>query len=238
MDKVKTKKIVNIAVTVLCIVIFIFAAFIVILSLSSRSKGYVNFFGHAYLTVASDSMNGSREESFKKDDLIAIKVLGAKEKENLKVEQVVSFYDSEIVKGKKVINTHRIVAKKVENGIVLYQTQGDAKASPDHEWRVAQDVIGVFEGKATNFGKAVMWIQSSTGNLVCVVIPSILLVMYCIYLVGRSVYDYNKKKLVLVKEEMKQELLKEIKAAGQMPEEEDFQKEKQTEGEEDPLKRQ
>lgn len=210
MNKEKIKKITNIAVTVLCAVIFVFAAFTLIISLTSRSKGYTSFFGNAYLTVESYSMNGSKEDSFTKGDLIKIKVLGEEEKLKLDKGNIISFWDSRIIKGQRAINTHRIIDKKtMEDGKVIFQTQGDANEDPD-PWVSTKDIIGVYESKAEGGAKFIIWLNSKTGNLICVVIPSILLVLYCIYLVAASAYNYNKKKLVLAKEEMKQELLKEL----------------------------
>ena len=209
MNKEKIKKVTNIVVTALCAIIFIFAVFTLIISLTSRSKGYTSFFGHAYLTVESYSMNGGKDDSFTKGDLLKIKILSDDEKLALDAGKIISFWDTNIIKGQRAINTHRIIDKQTIDGKLIYQTKGDANENPD-PWISTDDIIGVYESKAEGGAKFIIWLNSKTGNLICVVIPSILLVMYCIYLVAASAYNYNKKKLVLAKEEMKQELLKEL----------------------------
>lgn len=200
----KVRKIINIVVSTLSIIIACFALVLIVSTISSSKKGYTSIFGYAYFTVASGSMDVG-EEGFAENDIIYIKLLNEKQKADLKQGDVVTFWDT--IGGKKELNTHRISRLvTLDDGSVMYRTKGDANLDEDRFAHSAEDIQGIYKGKAIGFGSAIMWLQTKTGFLVSVLIPSILIVIYCLYLVIFNVIDFNKKKLVLAKEEMKEEM--------------------------------
>ena len=81
-----------------------------------------NFFGNGYLSVRSDSMEGLREDSFKKGDLVLVKLLDKEEeKASLQVGDVITFYDMNL----QMLNSHRIVDVYGTGDALTYVTQGD-----------------------------------------------------------------------------------------------------------------
>lgn len=201
--KEKARIIVNWVASILSIIIACFALILIVSNITSAKKGYTSIFGYAYFTVESESMNA--ENGFAKGDIIYVKLLNDDQKMQLKEGEIITFWDT--INARRELNTHRILNVVDQNdGSVKFRTKGDANINYDMTLRTLDDVQGVYQGKSPGFGKAIMWIQTKTGFLVSVVVPSVLIVLYCLYLVIFYVVQYNKKKLVLVKEEMKDEM--------------------------------
>lgn len=204
MNKGNIKKIANWIISIISIIIACFALVLIISTITSSKKGYTSIFNYAYFTVESESMNMG-EEGFAKGDIIYVKLLNDEEKAQLKKGDVITFWD--IIDGQKKLNTHRIEQVMTQdNGAIKFLTKGDANEYSDIRLRDFDDIQGIYKGKAEGFGSAIMWMQSKTGFLVCVIIPSILIVLYCLYLVIYNVIQYNKQKIVLAKEEIKEEM--------------------------------
>ncbi|MGN1077363.1 MAG: signal peptidase I [Candidatus Gallimonas sp.] len=210
----KAKKIVKIVVNVIVWIFLIFALLMTILAFSAQASnaGYPKIGKNCLLTVSSDSMNGP--EGFKKGDLIICRVLTEEEKSNLQEGDVVTFYTDlpgDGIDG-KVLNTHRIIERRVseENGTVTYVTQGDNREVsfvPDEPIGVS-DIEAVWTGKRiAGLGSAMAFLRSSTGFLVCIVLPLALFFVYELVLMIRTIVKLrNKNKKQITKEE--EELIK------------------------------
>ena len=217
----KTKKIISTVVNVLVTVILVLVVFITINILLSGNKGYTSFFGTAYMSVATDSMDGNEPDSFPAHTLIRVKILDDEQKKNLEIGDIITFYDYGIEPGQRVINTHRIVSIEEINGEIYYRTKGDnPNAGTDEVQRQAASVIGIYKGKVPLLGPLVYFFHTSTGFFVIVVIPSLLIVAYfavnLILTVRKAKNEDNKEKAVDEKERMRQELLKELMAEGKI----------------------
>lgn len=114
---ISAKKIIKICANVVFYLIIFFILLVSIANIRAGSKddGMANIFGRGYLTVASNSMEGTQKDSFKKGDMIVVTGLtndkARQEAANkLKLGDIVTFYDSTIsaTNGKK-LNTHRVV---------------------------------------------------------------------------------------------------------------------------------
>lgn len=208
-NKQKAVKIINIVVTVICAIIVLFSIVLVISALTSKSKGYTSIFGYAYTPVLTNSMEGSNEDSFSEGDIIYIKLLSDSEKSALKENDIIAFWGN--VQGDRELIAHRIVEVLDIDGITLFRTKGDNNDVADGTLRTFEDVQGIYKGKSNGIGEALIWLQTRTGFLVCVVIPCILVVIYCAVMVIISAVDYNKKKIALAKEEVKDELTEEMR---------------------------
>ena len=218
------KKTVNRIVNVIVIVIFAIVLLITIGIFTSRGKGYTNLFGTAMVAVRSDSMEGDKEDSFNKGDLLFIRILKSdEEKKSLKEGDIITFYDSNM---DGQINTHRIIKDYYADGIEGYLTRGDKapEGTTDGQNITAKMIVGVYEGRRVGWlGSVALFFQSSTGFLVCVVLPALLLVAYCVYDVLKNVRERNREKLAASveseKERMRAEILAELEKKD--PEEKD-----------------
>ncbi len=219
----KAKRIINIVVDVVVAVVLAFALFLAICTISSKKKGYGEYteiFGTAYLAVQSNSMVGDKSDNFSKGDMIKIKTISGNEAKNLKVGDVISFKDKTIVNGKVVINTHRIIAVNGEEGNpTSYTTHGDNNPASSTETVLPSEVIGVFKSKSGGIGKVFLFMTTSTGFFVCVVLPTLLIVVYCA--VNLVLVIRKEKKVQTVaeaqaqldeRERIRQELLAEMQA--------------------------
>lgn len=228
----KTKKILNIVVDVVAGIILAFALLLAVCSISSKAKGYKNYtevFGKAYLAVQSDSMKQDyetkevKEDNFAKNDMIAIKTLTADEARKLKIGDIITFeYKITDTNGNavNVLNTHRIIEINGGEGeATSYITHGDNNPVGDNEKVLVTEVIGVYQGKAGGIGRMFLFMSSSAGFFVCVVLPTLLVVAYCavnLILVIRKEKKVQAeaadKQMVDERERIRQELLAEMQA--------------------------
>lgn len=203
----KAGKIVSIAINVLSVIIMLFAVIIVVNSLVSSNRGYPTFFGYAYYTVESDSMakdvsSGEvKSDNFSRGDVIKVKIAGDNtEKASYKVGDVITFWDT--IHAEKALDTHRIIEVVEEEGrVVGYYTKGDNNLTADSIMRTIDDVQGKYEGKASGIGNVILFLQSKTGFLICVLLPAALIMLYCIGLVVFNIVQYNKRRYVMAGEE-------------------------------------
>lgn len=210
----KVKKVLGVVANAFTVIICVFAVLIAISTIMSKNKGYVNILGNAYYSVATGSMEGDRKDSFSQGDVIRVKILKEEQKATLKEDQVITFIDQDLrVDNQPQINTHRIVGIETPpDGKVYYRTKGDAYPEADRVLRATDEVIGVVRGKANGIGKALLWMQTKDGFLVCVVVPTAIIMIYCFVMVILNVIAYNKKKIMLSTEEKQSERESELEA--------------------------
>lgn len=245
--KQKGKKIAAYIINTISIIIMLFAVFIVITSLTSKDRGYTSYFGKAYVLVKSDSMaqDLTKPDNFKTGDVIVFRVLSDEQKLGLEEGTVITFWDNNISTSRE-LNTHRIYAVRDSDGDGVadeYSTKGDNNpiydkgADAQQIWRKASDVQGVYVGKSAFVGHVLTYLQSSTGFAIFIVVPCVLVMIYCIVLVVLNLMRYTRAKTVIqheddvdaLKAEIKAQLLKEMeeqnKAKGNQPTNDEAKKE-------------
>ena len=161
------KKAIKITLSVLAWILLIFALLITILVFTSdKNNGVPSLFGRMPLTVES----GSMEPTFKEGDLIIAKEID--DINELKVDDVISFWTNEIVEGSNVINTHRIIEVIDENGTKSFKTKGDNNDQEDTYIVYPSKIIGKWTGtRLGGIGKVMKFLKTKTGFLVCILIP-------------------------------------------------------------------
>ena len=137
--KEKTKFIFTIVGNIIfyLIIIILLLWSIMNINAGSRNGGFPNLFGKGFLSVQSDSMKtsgGLPEEyndyeikSFEKGDLLNVNVFDVNKVNDLKVGDVITFYDNNL----KALNSHRIVYvnRDSNNNIITICLQGDLSVS-------------------------------------------------------------------------------------------------------------
>lgn len=210
------KKALNIIVDVIIAIVLIFVVFMTVSIIRSAGKDYTEFFGYTYLGVETNSMDGDEEDSdgyvgsFGKGALLTIRILDENERLELQVGDVVTFYET--VNNVRIINSHRIISLGVRmDGIQYYKTQGDnPEAAPDDFTLTSSNVIGIVEGHVEGIGNVVLWVNSSAGFFVCVVLPSFALVVYCVINLILTMRARNKVSDAEKEEAMRQKILDEM----------------------------
>ena len=221
----KTKKVWNVILNVIAYASFALVLVLAVSIIVSGRKGYSSFFGTAFVAVESDSMDGDEKDSFSKGTLLKIKILSDEEKKNLKEGDVITFYDDNVIPGRRVLNSHRIVTVSDNFGEITFITKGDNNEVADSAFRSLGDIVGKVTGRTKGLGNVVVFLHSSTGFFLCVVTPSLLLLAYCIWYLIRVVREERKQKRGDDRDRLKRELLKELRAEGKLPPEETAPKE-------------
>ncbi len=193
MKKTKGKKALDIILTVLTGLIFLFVGYEIVIKFTGNS---IYLFGYRIDAVESNSMSGVNQDpavvsfleghndQFSKGDLIY----------SVKIESntPVNVYDTVLFinPASKLLTTHRVVAKKVEKGITKYQIRADMAnhESPDG-WFTKDQLIAKKVGSTPWLGNIVRFLRSIYGMIMLIGL-AVILILYTYF----SNQDKNKKK--------------------------------------------
>lgn len=179
-----THKVLTIIGTVLCVILIP----ILIVNVTLIIKSYTNkdevpsIGGYLPLIVLTDSM----ADEILSGDLIICHTIDA---EDVKVDDVISFFDP-AGNGQSIV-THRVIEVIEDDGELKFRTRGDNNDTEDKELVPADKLVGIYKMRIAGAGHVAMFMQSTTGLIVCVVLPIVLLVGYDI--IRRRIYEKNKK---------------------------------------------
>ena len=180
-----THRVLTIVGTVLCIILIP----ILLINITLIAKSYINkdevpsIGGTFPLIVLTDSMY----PEIKSGDLI---ICNTAEAEDIKVNDIISFFDP--AGNGSTIVTHRVIEIVEEDGKILFRTRGDNNNTEDKKLAPAENLVGVYKMRIAGAGHIAMFMQSTAGLIVCVVLPIILLVGYDF--VRRRIYEKSKKE--------------------------------------------
>ena len=184
-SKSKAAKVGGIILNVLLWMFVVFAVVITVFVFSAQkdADGVPSLFGNSYISIVSDSM----APEIRTGDMIVVKkVSGMPEAAQCKEGDIITFYSSQDINGDgKVgndIETHQIVKVREANGFVYYTTMGTneeySHGLTDPEI-LSSSVIGIYTGtKIPGLGSVISFLGSSTGFLVCIVIPLAIFFLY------------------------------------------------------------
>ena len=195
-----TKKIFKIIGDVLFGIVILFVLFIAITNLKAKASGGIpNIFGTGYVNVLSDSMNGDKEDSFKKNDLLFVKILSSEEKKNLKVGDIITYNGNLSGTNQTGLISHRIISVSIVGSETLYVTQGDnplaqTGTAEGKATVYSSEVLAVYTGKWANAGGVFAWFGSSVGFFVVVVCPCIVFLIYEIISFTKTMLVYKQEK--------------------------------------------
>ena len=200
----------DVIINIIVVIILIFVFILTLNILLSNGKGYVSVFGTAAIAVKTDSMNGDQADSFEQGDLIFIKILTGdehiQERQNLQVGQIVTYISEDVDgDGRQDLISHRITGIGVgADGTVLnFTVKGDNPLAINQLPISSSAVIGVYTGKIANIGTFFNFISQPLGFGLIVVLPSILIVVYCAWIVIKNIKETKATvaKTVLTEEE-------------------------------------
>lgn len=164
-----THRILTVIGVVLCVIMLP----ILIVNITLIMKSYINkdevpkFGGYCPLIV----LTGSMEPEIRSGDLIICKQIDSSE---VAVGDVIAFFDPDST-GTAVL-THRVVEITEEDGSLAFRTKGDANNAADRFAVPAADLVGAYQFRIAGAGNVAMFMQTTAGLIVCVVLPLILLV--------------------------------------------------------------
>ena len=213
------------ALTVVGIIMCVILVPILVINCTLLVKSFINkeavpdFGGMLPMIVLTDSMYPDIESGY----LIICKTIDA---EDVEVGDVISFYDPE-GNGTAVV-THKVIEIIDENGSLSFKTMGINNNTEDRLPVPAKDVIAEYTGvRVPGAGNFALFMQSSTGLIVCVILPIIVLVGYD--LIRRKIYekstDNDMAALMAELEALKAEKAKTDENAGEESDKDEAPKE-------------
>ena len=110
--------------------------------------------------------------------------------ENVKEGDIISFFDP-AGNGTSIV-THRVTEVTTEGGELAFRTKGDANNVEDSMPVPADKLVAVYRNRIPNMGNVAMFMQTTTGLIVCVVCPILLLVGYD--MIRRRKYEKSSKE--------------------------------------------
>jgi signal peptidase len=162
---------------------------VLIINMTLIAKSYINtdevpsVGGYLPLIVLTDSMYPNIQSG----DLIICRTA---DPETVEVGDVISFFDP-TGEGTGVV-THRVKSIVSEDGVLAFRTQGDANNMEDDATVPAENFVGIYRSRIAGAGNVAMFMQTSTGLILCVILPLVLLVGYDI--LRRRAYEHKRKK--------------------------------------------
>lgn len=173
----KKQKVLNIVGIALCVILIP----ILIMNCVLIVKGLVNekevpgLFGRTPLIVLTDSMY----PEIKSGDIIICKDISP---EDVKVGDVISFFDPEDKNGVAVV-THRVIEIITDDdGELYFRTKGDNNNANDKASVPAENLVGLWtETRFAGLGHVALFMQSTWGLVVCIFLPLALFVGYEIF---------------------------------------------------------
>ena len=191
----KQKKIVDIVVTCIEVVIVLIGIIIsaIVISNPIISSGEVSGGKIKLMPVLSDSMAGNEKTSFKKGDLVIAKT--PDDVRALAVGDIITFKYN--INGVDVLNTHRIieVLPGADGKADTYITHGDNNPVGSNETVNPNAVLAVYTTHLKGVGKAIFWLQNSTNFLLVIVLPLALLFIYNIVMFVRMLMQWKMEKV-------------------------------------------
>lgn len=180
-----THKILTVIGTVLCVILIP----ILIMNCTLILKSFVNkeevpsVGGYLPLIVLTDSMYPEIESG----DLIICHTL---DPEEVQAGDIIAFFDP-AGNGTSIV-THRVLEVVTDNGDIQFRTKGDANNAEDSMLVPEDNLVGMYKHRIPGAGSVAMFFSTTTGLIVCVVVPLVLLIGYD--LIRRKQYEKSKKK--------------------------------------------
>lgn len=169
--------------TVMCIILIpvLIINITLIIKSYTHSDEVPSVGGYVPLIVLTDSM----VPEIYSGDLI---ICHTAEPEEIKTGDVIAFFDP-AGNGSSIV-THRVIEVLNENNEIEFRTQGDNNNTEDKLPVPADSLVGIYQTRIAGLGNVAMFMQSSTGLIVCVVLPIVLLVAYD--MIRRRLYEKKK----------------------------------------------
>ena len=194
------KKIWDVISTVLIILYTVIVLFVAVSVFASRATGYPTIMGHSLLFVQTDSMEGDAPDAIFTNDLVVCKQESGLYSD-VEIGDIIAYremqqnYDAET--GKPVGEPYEIVKihRVVDFDEDYFITKGDNVEERDPVSVSPMKVLGVYTGtRIPKVGLVFDFLQSSTGILVCMVLPMAAFFIWALYRFIKAMIEYKLAK--------------------------------------------
>ena len=206
----KTKKLVNIGTKVTTWLLIAFTVFMMIFTVftvTTVDRNERSIFGVKFYIVTSNSMSKSENNKdmnihFNAGDIVLIKNLSDNEKAELKAGDVIAFLSTNSVSyGETVTHMIREVKYNDEGKIVGFVTYGTNTGTNDEKVVEPEYILGQYTGKLPGVGNFFVFVKSTPGYIVCILVPFLLLILYNGVNVIRLFRQYKKEQTAAMEAE-------------------------------------
>ncbi len=165
----------NLVLTIIGIVLCVILVPILVINITLIIQSFTNkdsvpnIGGIFPMIVLTDSMY----PEIKSGDLIVCKQTDTSK---IQVGDVITFYDP-AGNGTSTV-THRVTEITEKDGSLAFMTKGDNNNTEDKDPVPAEKVIGRYSFKIPGLGNVAMFMQTTPGLIVCVILPLVALVAY------------------------------------------------------------
>ncbi len=160
----KKIKIILSSIILVILVPILFLCSVILIDSFMKPDEVPSFFGWKPFIVLS----GSMETEIYPGDVVVVKEVDTNE---IKENEIIAF------KKNDVVITHRVVDIIKENGTTKFKTKGDNNNTEDSGYVLAEQVEGVYQFKIKSLGNFAMFTQTPVGMLICLSIPSGMLLL-------------------------------------------------------------
>lgn len=180
-----TKKILNIALKVatwLLVAVTVFMMIFTIVTVSTVDKNDRSIFGLRFYIVLTDSMsksdkNADMDVHFNAGDIVVIK--NVKNPTSLKAGDIIAFMSTnEESYGKTITHMIREPKRAADGKLIGYVTYGTNTGTNDEALVEPSYVLGTYSGKLPFVGQFFMYLRSTPGYILCILVPFLLLILY------------------------------------------------------------
>jgi len=182
------KKIGQIIVYTLIVLVFVIAVLFVIAMTGKKENGTPQAFGYTFVVVQTNSMSGTIEVN----DLIVGKVVDPETTE-IKLDDIVTYKAQ--IQGVATTKTHRVTKIVTDNGSMTeYETWGDNREVcpvPDESYRTINDIVSVYQFTIPVAGSVLTFLKTKIGFFLGVALP---LLVFIVWEIVDAVKIVNKVK--------------------------------------------
>lgn len=208
----KVKNVLNTLLDILIVLFLVFATAVLVIALTQKTGNVSHIFGYTVNSVQTQSMEAYNEDGSKaegaifKGDIIISKISDATSYE---VGQTVMFYMNvvqndngtyteatpEQLFSTPILVTHNIIEVVDVNGVEMYRTKGINNVLEDINLKKAEEIVAVYTGtRIGGVGKAIDFVQSPLGFLLCIVVPILAFVIIQAIRVIKNFIAYKAQK--------------------------------------------
>ena len=174
--------VIGVIMCIILIPILIVNCILIVKSYTSEEVPSVG--GYLPLIVLTDSMYPVIESG----DLI---ICHTAEPEEIEVGDVIAFFDP--AGNGSTIVSHRVLEVTEQNGQIAWRTKGDSNNTEDRMLVPADKLVATYEDtRIPGFGNVALFMQTTPGLIVCVVLPMLLLIGYD--MIRRKLYEKSTKQ--------------------------------------------
>lgn len=185
--KKSIRNVLNVVINVILVVAIIIAALCTYVSFVSASgNGVPNILGYELFSVQTDSMY----PALKSGDLVIDKVV--KDPSELRIGDIITYWT--VIDGERVLNTHRINQIYTGGSYLIFETKGDKNTVADTLTVHESEIVGIYETHVSGLGKALDYLQTSTGFLVVIVVPVGLFFLFHLIQFFGVLFEYQNIK--------------------------------------------